>query len=174
MALSSDGGTEWVPIVSEIEDTCYHLDTADLDNGTDYIAKIIATDGINTGEDVSDTAFCIGRPEAPTFAEEIIFTGSPAKSMVNLSWSAISEENVMGYNILRRQGKKNDYARINKNIIPAKGSIQTTVSYEYADEDVKSGWLYDYLLIEVETDGKTKHHGPVSIVPRWFYGALNK
>ena len=61
-----------------------------------------------------------------------------------------------------------------KNIIPAKGSIQTTVSYEYADEDVKSGWLYDYLLIEVETDGKTKHHGPVSIVPRWFYGALNK
>jgi hypothetical protein len=59
LSFSPDGGQGWIPIVSEIEDTCYQWDTSRLDNGYYYLVKVIATDGLNTGEDSSDRTFFV-------------------------------------------------------------------------------------------------------------------
>ena len=64
LAVSSDGGESWMPVVSETEDTCYLWNTSGLDQGTNYFVKVIATDGINTGEDISDSPFSITAPDS--------------------------------------------------------------------------------------------------------------
>ncbi len=109
-----------------------------------------------------------------TFAEEIIFSITPAKSKVTLTWTAVSEENVLGYYILRRQGKKGEYVQINDTLITAKGSIETTIIYELTDADVKNGRPYYYKLIEVETDGSEREHGPERTTPRMFHDILSR
>jgi hypothetical protein len=59
LSFSTDGGQAWIPIVSEIDETCYQWDTSRLENGSYYLVKVIATDGINTGEDTSDSTFFV-------------------------------------------------------------------------------------------------------------------
>ncbi len=108
----------------------------------------------------------------PTFAEEIIFSAVSANNKVTLKWTAISEQDVLGYHILRNKGGQ--YEQINNNLIPARGSIETTADYEYIDEDVQNKKLYKYILKEVETDDDAKEYGPVQARPRMIYGVLER
>ncbi len=104
-----------------------------------------------------------------TFAEEISFDAVPGAGSVALEWTAVSEENVLGYNILRSQGNDGVFEQINTSLIQAKGNIEITVDYSFSDEDVKNGKLYTYKLIEVENDGAVKLHEQVRAVPRLIY-----
>lgn len=100
----------------------------------------------------------------PTFAEEIDFSAKTENKQVKLQWTAISEENVLGYKILRAHGMSNNYVQINDNMISAKGSIQTTVDYEYTDTTIKNRLFATYKLLEIGTDGIVKEHGPVFVI----------
>ncbi|MDH5788460.1 MAG: hypothetical protein OEZ40_09245 [Candidatus Bathyarchaeota archaeon] len=62
VAYSKDGGKSWVPLALDITENNYVWDTSNLPSGDNYLVKIIATDGVNTGEDVSDSTFCIASP----------------------------------------------------------------------------------------------------------------
>ncbi len=107
-----------------------------------------------------------------TFAEEISFSAESGAGQITLAWSAVSEEDVLGYNILRAQGIFGEYEQINENIIYGIGSIETTVGYEFTDNDVQNGVFYRYKLVEVETDGDTAEHGPAMAIPRLLYRIL--
>ncbi len=105
-----------------------------------------------------------------TFAEEITFDGLPGSAAVTLAWTAVSEEDVLGYNIFRKVRNGGAWVQINDMMIAGKGSIETTVDYEFVDDGVRNRRTYQYMLVEVETDGNTKQHGPVSATPRLIYG----
>jgi hypothetical protein len=100
-----------------------------------------------------------------------VLTGAPTK-LVGVT--RVSEEDVFGYNILRKEGLGDTFEQINDNLIAGKGSIETTVEYEFVDEYVKNGRRYFYKLVEVETDGDTKDHGPEKAVPRLIYWILGR
>ncbi len=104
-----------------------------------------------------------------TFAEEITFSAKTGNKKVILNWTAVSEEDVLGYNILRKDSMGGTYEQINDNLIAGKGSIENTVEYEYVDNNVQNRKLYLYKLVEVETNGDTKEHGPVKAKPRMVY-----
>ena len=56
-----DNGTSWIPIQTKISETSLNW-TVPNDHPTDQCRiKVIATDGVNTGEDLSDTTFTILR-----------------------------------------------------------------------------------------------------------------
>ena len=59
LAYSSNGGKTWIPIASELTETSYAWDTSLLAGGTDYLVKVIASDGVNTGYGISDDTFTI-------------------------------------------------------------------------------------------------------------------
>ncbi|MCP4714933.1 MAG: hypothetical protein GY868_07440 [Deltaproteobacteria bacterium] len=111
---------------------------------------------------------CICSPV--TFAEEIEFNVIPGSRAVTLAWTAVSEEDVLGYNILRRARRGGVRVQINDQLIPGTGSVETTVDYEFVDDAVQNRRTYQYTLVEVETDGGTREHGPVSATPRLLYG----
>ncbi len=54
---SSDGGTTWTTADIEIQQQDYTLNLIGLPPGDNYLVRVIATDGVNTGEDVSDAPF---------------------------------------------------------------------------------------------------------------------
>ncbi len=56
---SPDGGSIWYPISSGITSTSLDVDATSLPGSTNAIIKVIVTDGINTGEDVSDAPFIV-------------------------------------------------------------------------------------------------------------------
>lgn len=63
LSISPDDGETWLPIDIDITGNEYEVSTETLDEGQDYLIKVRATDGVNTGEDVSDGVFAITEGE---------------------------------------------------------------------------------------------------------------
>jgi hypothetical protein len=59
LAYSRDGGDTWIPITLDLTEKSYVWDTSRLETGTNYLVKVIATDGVNIGVDISDNAFSV-------------------------------------------------------------------------------------------------------------------
>jgi hypothetical protein len=57
--ISSNQGTSWEPLAGELTMTSYTWDMSSLPPGTQYLIKVVATDGINTGQDTSNATFTI-------------------------------------------------------------------------------------------------------------------
>jgi len=63
LSISPNGGETWLPIDIDITDNEYEISTEPMDEGQDYLIKVRTTDGVNTGEDVSDGVFTITEGE---------------------------------------------------------------------------------------------------------------
>ncbi len=104
--------------------------------------------------------------DGPTFAEEVVFSAEASRGSVELNWTVTSEQSVLGYNIMRRNGKSGKFEQVNDSMIIATGSIETTSEYSYTDSDVVNGRAFSYRLVEVDSNGTEKTHGPVEATPR--------
>ena len=56
---SPDGGTTWNALVTGLTTQTYEWDISGLSSGSSYLIKVMATDGFNTGQDVSNAPFAI-------------------------------------------------------------------------------------------------------------------
>lgn len=60
---SPDNGTMWVPLASGLKGTSYIVDPSSLPGGNGGRIRVVASDGFNNGEDVSDGPFTVsGKP----------------------------------------------------------------------------------------------------------------
>jgi hypothetical protein len=98
------------------------------------------------------------------------FTAEPGRSSVTLSWETGSEEDNEGFNLYRSESEDGEYEIINSSVIPAKGSYYGGTSYEFVDDDVRNRKKYYYILEDIDINGKTTLHGPISATPLWMYG----
>ncbi len=57
--ISNDDGQLWMPLAIDIAGTSYRVDTDGLPVGDAYRIKVRVTDGVNTGQDVSDAVFSV-------------------------------------------------------------------------------------------------------------------
>lgn len=104
-----------------------------------------------------------------TVAEEIIPEVKALNGNVLIIWTAVSEDNVVGYNILRKDGMFGPYIQINETMIAARGNIAITEEYSYNDNNLQNGKLYQYKILEIEDGGDTVVHGPITAIPRRLY-----
>jgi hypothetical protein len=98
------------------------------------------------------------------------FIANPKAGKVILQWSTASEIDNAGFNLYRSESKDGDYIKINDIIIPAQGSSTKGESYEFVDNDVKNRKTYYYKLEDIDLNGTSTMHGPVSATPRWILG----
>jgi hypothetical protein len=59
LACSHDGGETWIPMALDVTEKTFVWDTSGLPSGNNYLVKVIATDGVNVGEDVSNGTFTV-------------------------------------------------------------------------------------------------------------------
>ncbi len=57
--FSADGGETWNTLAIDLKENYYVWNTSELEEGNGYIVKVIATDSVNTGIDVSDAVFSV-------------------------------------------------------------------------------------------------------------------
>ncbi|MDO8673835.1 MAG: fibronectin type III domain-containing protein [Dehalococcoidia bacterium] len=57
--FSNDNGDNWQTIAANLGTTSYQWNVAGLTAGNRYLIKVIATDGFNTGQDVSDSPLSV-------------------------------------------------------------------------------------------------------------------
>jgi len=80
---SCDGGATWEPLAADLAETSFNLDTTALPGGEQCLLRVLATDGVNVGEDQSNGAFTVTR-KAPSV--RILFPGggwyTPAQTVV--------------------------------------------------------------------------------------------
>ncbi|HEY66430.1 MAG TPA: DNRLRE domain-containing protein [Caldilineae bacterium] len=66
LQYSPDGGNTWDVIVADLTGESYTLDVGGLTGSEAALVRVIASDGVNTGQDVSDATFAVeGKPPEP-------------------------------------------------------------------------------------------------------------
>ncbi len=95
---------------------------------------------------------------------------TPASRSVTIAWETGSEEDNFGFNLYRAGSAAGPYVRINKDVIPSKVGTGLGAAYSYTDSGLRNRTTYFYKLEDVDVNGKTTQHGPVSATPRLIYG----
>jgi len=66
LAFSNDSGENWIPMAFDIKETSFDWNTFDRSKGK-YLIKVIASDGVNVGEDISDGEFILPKTKVKTY-----------------------------------------------------------------------------------------------------------
>ncbi len=72
LAFSNDSGENWIPMAFDIKETSFEWNTFDQSEG-EYLIKVIASDGVNVGEDISDGGFSLPKTKVKTYPSIIRF-----------------------------------------------------------------------------------------------------
>jgi hypothetical protein len=105
---------------------------------------------------------------SPTAINLSSFAAVPKNHRVIVEWETESETDNAGFNIYRAESQDGEYIKINADLIPVKGSAMQGASYTYIDTMLKNGMPYYYKLEDVDLNGKSTFHGPVTATPRWL------
>lgn len=71
VSYSEDGGETWIPVASNLTSTEYAWSTAGVAPTAECLVKVMATDGFNTAEDVSDAVFGMVDSDHPLTTVEL-------------------------------------------------------------------------------------------------------
>jgi hypothetical protein len=94
--------------------------------------------------------------------ELVSFTASSLGSGVELSWQTASEIRNLGFHLYRSTAEDGPYLKVTSQLIPGLGSSPVGASYSYSDSGLVPGTRYFYKLEDLDSNGKTTLHGPVS------------
>lgn len=95
--ISLDNGSNYTTLVADYNDASLEVDPSDLDYSEEAVVKILATDGINTGSDITST-FTMGSPlsidslQAVYISESevnfrFVVSNNANKNISNINWS---------------------------------------------------------------------------------------
>jgi hypothetical protein len=101
-----------------------------------------------------------------TLIELSSFTATSGSGNVILRWITASEIDNAGFNLYRSESKDGEYVKINASLIPAQGSPTQGATYQFIDENVRNRTTYYYKLEDIDLNGTSIMHGPVSAEPR--------
>ena len=102
------------------------------------------------------------------------FTAKARNAQVKLQWETETEIDNAGFNVYRSEAENGYYTRINTSLISPKGSSTQGASYAFIDSSVQNRKTYDYILEDLDLNGKSTTHGPISATPRFVLGIFNK
>jgi hypothetical protein len=119
---------------------------------------------------VEDIKFYEKSSGNPTAIKLSSFTATPGIGKVVLTWKTESEINNAGFNLYCASTENGNYKKINASLIQAQGSAISGAKYEFLNEPLKNGKIYYYKLEDIDLNGTSTMHGPVSTTPRLIYG----
>lgn len=95
--------------------------------------------------------------------ELLTFEANIEPNGVRLVWITQSEIDNTGFFIYRSESANGDYKKINTALIPGAGHSTEPLEYSVIDDRVHSNRVYYYKLADVDINGESHWHGPISI-----------
>ena len=148
----------------------FHLQSESLciDAGTAIGAPANDIDGDTRPQ---ENGYDMGADEyVVTIVELSSLDARAASGRILITWSTESEIDNAGFNIYRAEVQDEEYIKINDELIPSAGEPTAGETYELVDEDVQNRKTYYYKLEDIDLNGTSTMHGPVSATPRLLYG----
>jgi hypothetical protein len=126
----------------------------DLTGVEDNWIRVTGVDGYSPFAAANDN------PTAVTLAN---FETAPAEGAVLVTWETAMEIDNVGFNLYRSESPGGPYFKLNESLIPSQtpGS-PFGAEYAWLDETAEPGATYYYKLEDVEADGASTFHGPIS------------
>ncbi len=154
-------------IINEID----HLVVYDLEPHEPFIMQFGVTDQFNFSPLETTMSLWLGVPSDklqwgvwdPTGAELCSYSATKYEGRIEVAWETASEISSSGFNIHRGLSAEGPDARINGELIPAKGSEFEGAKYSFADRDVVDGVEYYYWIESMDVTGVGTMHGPVTV-----------
>lgn len=106
----------------------------------------------------------------PTVISLSSFDAKPGNGSVTLNWVTESEVDNAGFNIYHAASENGQYIKINSSLIAAQGTSTQGAFYEFIDSSVQNRKTYYYKLEDIDLNGTSTMHGPVSAMPRLIFG----
>ncbi len=128
--------------------------------GTDYCTR---TDAVNDTGQVDMGYHYLH--EGATYIELEAFEAKGLNEKVLITWTTGTEIDNAGFDIYRKEDGGADLVNVNASLIPAQGTLGGGASYSFVDANVESGTKYLYYLVDIDVNGRTTAHGPVSAAP---------
>ncbi|MGH7491319.1 MAG: Ig-like domain-containing protein, partial [bacterium] len=107
--------------------------------------------------DQSDTVRTLWSIKTPVQMQAFTAT-TIARNRIQLDWQTAAEINSAGFDVLRSRSRSGDYERINSTLVP----VNKEGRYSYVDTEVQANERYYYQLEEIDLQGNTTLHGPIS------------
>jgi hypothetical protein len=149
----------WVP-GSSLSDV-FFTSQAFQDIQTGYYLVTVYASGIPSAPNI--TSFTLLTNTGPPTAVELAsFTATGNNKRVVLEWDTRTEKDNAGFYLWRADTEQGDYTRITQDLIPAEGTATQGTSYSFADYAVVRGQTYYYKLEDMDRNGASTFHGPVS------------
>jgi hypothetical protein len=77
---------------------------------------------------------------------------------VTVKWNTETELDTAGFNLYRSEVNEDDYIRVNEVLIDSEGSSTSGATYTFIDHSVEAGKTFNYLLEEIQNDGKANRY----------------
>ena len=121
--------------------------------------------GLQPETESGDSGFRVASLE-PTAITLASFEAKAGNRKVTLIWETATEIDNAGFNILRAESENGEYVQINESLIPAQGTATQGSSYVFVDTEAANRMTYNYKLEDIDLNGISTMHGPVSATPR--------
>jgi len=111
------------------------------------------------------SSYCSAPNESQDYSlpvELASFNATAGNGNITLKWITESEIENLGFNIYRSTNENGEFVMLNAELIAGAGSSSEKHEYSYVDQDVKNGITYWYKLEDIDYNGKTELHGPIS------------
>ncbi|MBN1996686.1 T9SS type A sorting domain-containing protein [candidate division KSB1 bacterium] len=95
--------------------------------------------------------------------ELALFEVSCINGSVELFWITQSETENLGFNVYRSPEPRDNFIKMNDQLIAGLGNSSVEKVYHYRDEEVEPDQQYYYKIECVSSDGRSKQYGPVQI-----------
>ncbi len=86
-----------------------------------------------------------------------------AENYVQITWTSQTESNLLGYNVYRNHASELSSA-IKVSDLTEGTNTAIAQTYIYVDEELEDDGTYYYWLQDVDMDGTSNYHGPVSVI----------
>lgn len=90
----------------------------------------------------------------------VILYRSPS---ILIEWQTATEIDTIGFNLYRADQIEGPYQKLNASLIPAADDPLRGGSYHYVDANLMPNRIYYYQLEDVDIQGKTTRHEPISV-----------